>query len=204
VRKGDFGAAVQVLELALQVCRTYAINQWFTPVAGSLGAAYAGLGRLDQAVPLLEECVAHGDRLGLGANNSLWLTYLGEAYLRAGRRSDALASAQRALAQSRQRKEGGFEAWAIQLLGEIGASGADPELDAAAARYHEALAIAEGRAMRPLAALCHHGLGTVLARQGNQAAAESHRQAASAEFQALDMRGPADSRDGDQRPRTPL
>jgi len=195
LRKGELKAAVQVLEPALQVCRTYAINQWLPPVAGSLGAAYVGLGLIDEGVSLLEECVGHAERLGLGANHSLWMTYLGEAYLRAGRRAEALTSARRALALSQQRKERGFEAWAMRLLGEIAADGGDADLDGAASRYQQALAISEERGMRPLTAFCHFGLGKLGVRRGDRAAAEIHLRAAAAEFRALDIPWPHDSPD---------
>jgi transcriptional regulator with AAA-type ATPase domain/tetratricopeptide (TPR) repeat protein len=193
VRRREPARAVQVLEPALQVCRTYRVNHWIPTVGGSLGAAYVGLGRIDEAVALLQECVDYGERLGLCASNSLWVIYLGEALLRAGRRGEALAMGDRALARCRERKERGYEGWACRLLGEISATGEAPDVDAATARYESALAVGRECAMRPLVAACHLGLGTLSARTGRRGDAESHLRAAAAEFRALEMPWPTGS-----------
>ena len=155
-----------------------------------LGTAYLGLGRIEEATALLEECVSQNDRLGLGANASVAITRLGEAYLAAGRRDEALSIAERALARCLERKERGQEAWVLHLMARI-AEGADvPDSASAKARYEEALAIARERELRPLMAHCDLGLAGLYARTGDLPAAESRRAVAAAAFRALDMSWP--------------
>jgi hypothetical protein len=54
-------------------------------------------------------------------------------------------------------------------------------------RYREALTLATELGMRPLAAGCHLGLGRLLARTGDRAAARETLAAARALFQDMEM-----------------
>src|SRR5262249_11857001 len=96
---------------------------------------------------------------------------LGEAHLLAGRLEEAHALAERTLALTREHGERGHPAYALRLLGEIAARREPPEVEQAAAHYHQALALAETLGMRPLVAHCHRGLGRLYATtgQGEQA-----------------------------------
>jgi hypothetical protein len=58
----------------------------------------------------------------------------------------------------------------------------------AADLYAQAMAMAEARGMRPLAAHCRLGLGRVSRRVGDGAGARAHLAAATAMFGAMDMR----------------
>src|SRR5262249_11839316 len=109
---------------------------------------------------------------------SLWRAYLAEAYVRAGRFAEALAEARRALGECRARKEYGYEAWALHVLAGIQASADAPDLVEAQTHYLEALALAEARAMHPLAVRSRLGLAEVCARRGDTVAAAQHRERA--------------------------
>jgi hypothetical protein len=54
--------------------------------------------------------------------------------------------------------------------------------------YAQAMAMAEARGMRPLAAHCRLGLGRVSRRVGDGAGAQAHLAAATAMFREMDMR----------------
>ena len=54
--------------------------------------------------------------------------------------------------------------------------------------YRAALARTDELGMRPLAAICHHGLGTLYRATGKVAEAEQHEAMAAAMFQEMDMR----------------
>jgi hypothetical protein len=54
-----------------------------------------------------------------------------------------------------------------EILVDIEQAG-EAEVDEATAHYRQALALAEELGMRPLAAHCHHGLGTLYAKIGQQ------------------------------------
>jgi hypothetical protein len=62
------------------------------------------------------------------------------------------------------RAERGHEAWALRLLGEIAAHHDHPDVATAEAHYSAAMALADELGMRPVAAHCHRGLGTLYAK----------------------------------------
>ena len=97
LRKGDFHRAISVLERGLGLCRAKYISQWFPPLASALGYAYALSGRVAGAVSLLEEALEQAAIIRQLFHHALWIAYLGETYLLAGRRDDAVQLAGRAL-----------------------------------------------------------------------------------------------------------
>jgi tetratricopeptide (TPR) repeat protein len=62
-----------------------------------------------------------------------------------------------------------------------------PRLEPAEACYQQALALAEELGMRPLAAHCHFGLGTLYQRVGRDAEARAELTAAAEPYRAMDM-----------------
>src|SRR5262249_51904564 len=117
--------------------------------------------RVAEALPLLEEAAS----MGMGSQ-AMWTDRLSEGYLLAGQIEKASTLAGQALALARERKQRGYQAWALRLLGAI-ASQHDPlEIESAEAHYHQALALANELGMRPLTAHGHLGLGTLSAKIG--------------------------------------
>ena len=88
---------------------------------------------------------------------------------------------------ARERQERGHQAYALRLLGEIAAHREPPESALAEAHYQQALALADELGMRPLAAHCHRGLGTLYATIGRQAQARTELSAAIGLYRAMDM-----------------
>ena len=68
---------------------------------------------------------------------------------------------QRGLALARAHQGRNTEAYALWILGKIAAQGAPSERTQAEGHYRQALALADALGMRPLAAHCHLGLGTL-------------------------------------------
>ncbi len=184
--KGDLAKAVALLRRALGACETWQIAIHWPQAASALGYACALSGDDGGTVPLLEQAVERAASGGLH-HESVTLPRLGEAHLMAGRRPEAIACAERALELARRREERAHEAWALRLLGEIAARGQPPDVAEAEARYGEALAVAEALGMRPLAAHCHLGLGTLYGRVGRAAEARADLTAAAALYRAMDM-----------------
>ena len=116
------------------------------------------------------------------------LGLLGEAELLAGRRDDALASAERALKLSRRQGERGWEAWTLRVLGVITAYPDPPEVASAEMHFGQALALAEELGMRPLVAHCHLDLGKMYARTGQREEARQHLAIATTMYRQMDMR----------------
>src|SRR5262249_21171678 len=117
----------------------------------------------------------------------LAVTRLSEAYLLAGRTRDARALAERALTLAREQKQRGIEAWALRLLGEIVAQVDSPDTDQAGSYYRQALAIAQELGMRPLAAHCHLGLGTLYQKIDRDDEAHTELATAAAMYRAMEM-----------------
>jgi DNA-binding NtrC family response regulator/tetratricopeptide (TPR) repeat protein len=171
LRQGDLSKAIATLERSLALCRQWQLMALFEVIAGHLGAAYTLAGRAAEAIPLLEEALARGQRHWLEPVPSLALA---EAYLRTGRTQDAGQLAERAFVLARQRGQRGHEAWLRWVLGEIAAHDAAPASLVAEEHYREALSLATELGMRPLIAHCHRGLGDWYRRSGDRGRAEEH------------------------------
>lgn len=176
--RGRVVEATSTFEESLDLCRAWNNVQWTPRVAASLGYAYSMAGRVDDGIPLLEQGTSEADRIGLRACSPLLITWCGEAYRIAGRVRDATQTARRALDRARHLGERGYEAHALHLLAKIEQS---PE------HYREAIDLTETVGMRPLAALCHAGLGTLHHRAGERAKAEAHLGMAASSFRKLGM-----------------
>jgi tetratricopeptide (TPR) repeat protein len=112
---------------------------------------------------------------------------VGEAYLLAGRLTDALQLAECALVLSRDRKERGNQAWALRLLGGIALHSDPPAVALADTHYRRALALADELGMRPLVAHCHAGLGTLYTTTGRWERAHTELATAIALYRAMAM-----------------
>jgi tetratricopeptide (TPR) repeat protein len=150
-----------------------------------MGSTYIRRGRIAEALSLLKRAAEQT------AAPRPWIfireTPLGEAYLIAGQVEEAHAVAHRALAVAREYRIPGQEAWVLRLLGEIALRRAPAEADDARAHYQEALAIADQRGMRPLAAHCHLGLGKLYRRTGQRERAQEHLTTATAMYREMEM-----------------
>jgi tetratricopeptide (TPR) repeat protein len=174
-----------MLKSGLELCQLWKLGGWLPIIPSHLGYAYALAGRVAEAVPLLEQIVGQEARI-VGAD-ALCTAYLSEGYLLAGRREEAVQLAERALLLASERDLQGQEAWALRLLGEIGAHQDPPEVELAAHHYREALALAEEIGMRPLMAHCHHGLGRLYGQTGRREQARTELATAIALYRAMDM-----------------
>src|SRR4051794_28675111 len=97
-RKGDYQHSVLLLEQAYSFMEmaSLQISTGFNGITGSLGTAYLRVGRVMEAVDLLEKCRAQS--LAQKAISDLFIgaPALAEAYLTVGRGEEALAVAHEA------------------------------------------------------------------------------------------------------------
>jgi tetratricopeptide (TPR) repeat protein len=187
LRRGDCAHAIARLEQAFALVQGASLRLAVPWVAATLGAAYTLAGRTAEALPLLEQAVAQAVAMQYLWDQALRMVWLGEAYLRAGRRDEGSTQAQRALKFSRTHQERGHEAYALWLLGEVTAQRASPEATQAAVHYQQALTLAEKLGMRPLQAHCHRGLGTLSAQLGQWEPARTALSTAIEMYQAMAM-----------------
>jgi class 3 adenylate cyclase/tetratricopeptide (TPR) repeat protein len=164
--QGDLPRALPPLERAVGLYQEKDRPAWFPSVATALGAAYTLSGRLADALPLLTQAVEQSTVMEAVVDQACYYLALGEAQLLAGHLEEAWTLAERALVFSHAHQEGGHQAYALRLLGDIAARREPPEVVQAEAHYQQALALAEKLGMRPLVAHCHHGLGTLYSTAG--------------------------------------
>jgi len=184
--RGDFPAAIAVLEQALEICRKRELRFIMPWIAGELGRAYALSGRTGDAVPLLETTVEETERLRMMMIHPHHVTMLAEAYTLAGRRADAFRIIEHALRLARVHKQRGFEAEALKTLGDIVAAEAEGRQRAEQV-YQDCLALAEPLGMRPLVASCHLATGRLRARYRDVPGARACFDAAATRFREVKM-----------------
>jgi tetratricopeptide (TPR) repeat protein len=182
--RGDVHRAIPPLERGLQVSQV-AI---FLPLTTSwLGSAYALSGRTAEGLLLLEQALEQAASIARGWQSPVIIN-LGQGYLLAERAEDAMRLAERALDLTRERKERGFEARALWLLGEITSHQDLREVEKAEAHYRQAMALATELGMRPLVAHCHLGLGKLYRGAGKREPAREHLTTATTMYREMDMR----------------
>ena len=141
---------------------------------------------MSDALPLLEQAIGQAPAKR-SVYHSRLLGYLSEAYLLDSRPDDALPLAVSALEISISRKERGFQAYALRLVGEIAARHQPPNVDEADAAYHQALTLANELGMRPLQAHCHRGLGTLYRQTGQEEQARAELSTAIQMYREMEM-----------------
>lgn len=152
--------AVLWLEIARSFSERPALRAWARAVGSPLGRALSKLGRIDEAISLLERVVAETTS-ARGSGHALRIVYLGEAYLRAGRSGDASNAAHKALDLARSNREIGHQAYALLLSAEVAAALGDTTT--AIGHAQEALSIAAELKMKPLRDRAQHCLEGLIA-----------------------------------------
>ncbi len=186
VNQGDWPRAMSLLDEARKHIERQQIR-FFLPMANALSGYALVLGnRAGEAIGYLERALEER-AAGHGATHTLWRGWLAEAYLLAGERQQATDHAERALHLARQRAERGREAYALRLRAEIAATDDPPAVEQAHAYYQQTLTLAEELGMRPLAAHCHLGLGTLYQKVGRAEHAQTELSTAAALYRAMDM-----------------
>jgi tetratricopeptide (TPR) repeat protein len=187
LRKGDFEAAIRVFDDAIMLCQNRQLPFFAHFIRPMLGYSYVLSGRVCDGIAMIEEGVQRTATIGTGLHEAVFVTYLSEAYLLAGRQGDAALLAQRAEALAAEHNERGHEAWTKRLIGEI-ATHADPtEAVRADSYYRQAIALAEELGMRPLAAHCHLGLGTLYRKVDRDKEAQAELGIAAELYRAMEM-----------------
>jgi transcriptional regulator with AAA-type ATPase domain/tetratricopeptide (TPR) repeat protein len=158
--------------------RLVANSAW---ILAHVGEASEALTRLRESEQLLERDAARGyfnfHRTACGS--------LGHAALLLGRLDEARSLGERALEYSPSHP--GNAAHSLHLLGEVATH--PDRFDAASGEghYRKALALAEPRGMRPLAAHCHLGLGKLYRRTDNREQAREHLATATTMYREMGM-----------------
>jgi class 3 adenylate cyclase/tetratricopeptide (TPR) repeat protein len=187
VLKGDLAQGIAVLQQSERIARAGHTPALLFSLAPDLGYAYLLAGRLAEGLAILEQAIHEMARTQQPYYQTPVAVRLGEGYLLAGRPTEAMDHAQSVLALSRQQGERGNEAWALRLLGEIAAHANPPDTFEPETHYCQALALADELGMRPLAAHCHRGLGTLYRRIGREEQARAELTTAAEMYRIMEM-----------------
>jgi class 3 adenylate cyclase/tetratricopeptide (TPR) repeat protein len=186
--KGDWAKARSRVERWIAVARTgSATNQLPWAVASSawtlarIGAASEALKQVREAEQLLERQAAEG----IVGHRSWAYHAVGRACLLLGRLREARRLGDRSVESSR--RQPGFTAHALRLLGDVATHPDRFDADSGAAHYREALAIARLHEMHPLAAHCHLGLGKLHRRIGKTEQARENLAIATTMYRKMAM-----------------
>jgi len=96
--------------------------------------------------------------------------------------------AARALSLTREWGLGGWEAYALCLLGEVETSSGSSEVEEAEGYYRAALARSQELGLRPLEAGCHLGLGLLYRQHHRDREAREHQTIATTMCHEMNMR----------------
>jgi class 3 adenylate cyclase/tetratricopeptide (TPR) repeat protein len=181
LRSGRFGEAVNLVERAAEVSRTFGFRDFLAGFPSLLAILYAYTGRQAEARAIVDASWQSRDRSAFSRIR------LSEAALVAGALPQARECAEVALALSREQMGGGDEAWSLYLLGAINASEEPASVSISEDHYRHGLLRAEELGMRPVVAHCHLGLGKLYRRTGDQDQAREHLTSATAMYREMDM-----------------
>jgi len=181
--RGTSQPAIEAAERGLAVARAWDITNWTYSLNGALSAALRIAGRADEAIRHGADAVESAPP----GHRTRHLMWLGAAYVAAGRTSDALAVAVRALDLSRAQGERGSEVEALRLLGDIELGAAVPDLTAARTHLERALRLASELGLRPSVAHCHASLATLDHQSGAHDEGLKHHDIATAMYQTMGM-----------------
>jgi class 3 adenylate cyclase/tetratricopeptide (TPR) repeat protein len=186
--RGELAEALLPLTRAVEVGEAAEIRNWESQSVGLLGLQHALSGHPAEGVALLARATGLAEKRGEKFSLAILETWLGKAYLAAGDLERASSHAEASLEMARTQPQRGTEAWAWHLIGEIAAATDPPDFAEAETAYREALARASNLRMRPLAAHCHFGLGTLYRCVGDRARAGEHLALAATMYREMDMR----------------
>src|SRR6266480_2748360 len=185
LRMGEPRVAVAFLERGYTLSQARNLNIWMPTAEGWLGLAYGILGRVDEGLALVRSAVERERTMKRFAHHSIRLAALAECHLWLGQARDAEAAAAQALDLARKQGERGNEAHALRVLGTIAASAAAGAAGEAENAFRKGITLADELEMRPVSALCHLGLATLMRRSARAEAASAHRETALALFEVM-------------------
>jgi class 3 adenylate cyclase/tetratricopeptide (TPR) repeat protein len=189
VLKGDWPKAQSSVEYGMAMLRTgnvadllpwaVAASAW---VLAQLGEISEALNRVGEAKTLLEWQA----KRGLVGCHCGWAYHaVSRACLLLGWVDEARRLGDCAVESSR--RQPGFTAHALHLLGDIATHPDRLDVESGAAHYREALALANLHNMRPLVAHCHLGLGKLYRRIGETERARENFSNATAMYREMEM-----------------
>ncbi len=186
--KGEWAKAHLLVEEWTNTCLTLQTPSLLPWAVASSAWALACLHEDDQAWRRTKEAEQLLERQAareIGQHRSWAYTALGRACLLLGRPSEARRLGHCSVEFSR--RQPGFAAHAVHLLGEIASQPDQFDAEGAATHYCDALRLAERRSMRPLIAHCHLGLAKLYLGIGKTKLSRENLNVAMTMYRGMDM-----------------
>ncbi len=186
LRRGDWAKASSLIEHSIAAFRKGNVVIVLPVMLANSAMVLGQVGEVSEALIRFRECEQLLEHLA--ARGVVFTPYLalGRAALLLGRLNEAQTLGERVLERSPSRH--GVVAHALHLLGDIATHPDRFDAESGAARYRQALALAEPRGMRPLIAHCHLGLSKLYRRTGQREQAHEHFTIATTLYREMDMR----------------
>jgi tetratricopeptide (TPR) repeat protein len=185
--QGEHEAGLELIEQSMEIVNAAGIGLWPMMLDWKRGHLFARAGRVPEGIALLRNSLEKLESVGIRVWKAVLTANLGEALLAGGQTGEARAAVDKALALARDQQERGHEAYALRLDAELLAHEAPNDFDRKAARFGEAMSLAESLGMRPLIAHCRAGLGNAYRQAGRHDAAQSHLDAATSLYGEMGM-----------------
>jgi len=189
VLKGDWAKAQSSVEYGMAMLRTGNVADLLPWAVAASAWVLAQLGEISEALNRVGEAKALLDwqaKRGLVGCHCGWAYHaVSRACLLLGWVDEARRLGDCAVESSR--RQPGFTAHALRLLGDIATHPDRLDVESGAAHYREALALANLHNMRPLVAHCHLGLGKLYRRMGETGRARENFTNATAMYCEMEM-----------------
>jgi tetratricopeptide (TPR) repeat protein len=187
LRRGKPDTAIESLHQALALIRDAHVQAFVSFTGGSMGQAHLLMGRVGQALQILEEAV-RPQNLDVSVVPPIYpKIVLAEAYALEGQIERAIETVEEALSTSRRTGEQGFGAWALFVRAKIHSNYGAELMERAVESYRQAINQAKELQMRPLLAHCHLGLGQLFLAEGRKEEARTEIQAAVDLYRSMGM-----------------
>jgi class 3 adenylate cyclase/tetratricopeptide (TPR) repeat protein len=181
--RGDIDGAVPVLQRGLAIAQEHESPHGITANALYLAYALMLLGRHEPGLETLTRAMEK--QIAFMPQWTRYGTLPAAAYLLAGRVDDAAREADQGLALVAERQARGYRAPLLRVQAEVRMRREAPDVEGAAHRLAEALALATELEMRPEIARCRESLARLHRRIGDRAVAAEHLDAAVRLFRAM-------------------
>jgi class 3 adenylate cyclase/tetratricopeptide (TPR) repeat protein len=143
--RGNYALAKSFAEEAITPCQAHGFGVWLHCARLNLGSALGYLGDPDAGVKLLESTLAAWRRAGCRFMTSIYIGNFARHLAAVGRRDEAQATINAAIAQARECGDLAFLSPLHRLRAEILASGPNPDRGVAEAELLEAAAVARSQ-----------------------------------------------------------
>ena len=119
VYRGETAAAIALTDEAIALCKEYSLVQEAEWARGFRGAAHALAGRTPEGIADLQQALTTLKSLRAGVARTMFLSFLAEAYHRAGQVQDGLTAVDEGFAFVEQSHQHGFDAELYRTRGEL-------------------------------------------------------------------------------------